>query len=394
MSTENEQVLQAENWGDPNVDMMKAMDEFFEPTTTESPAKEAPVPEVVPVPAKKEPQVIEEVKPIIEEEFFSDAADDVPEVKEEKPEAFDEEAFDKQTEVEVKGMEVKAGEKFRALKAELKAAKQSVLTPEVKTKMEALELKAQEAEGLRLRIAEISASSAKLQVENDDTYQAEVVQPAADIFTRADALATMYDTEPTILRAIIKERDRKVQNELIAEHLADFSDFDRNEAYRMIQDFNGLVTKRDRMMENAEKTIEKSRASKIENDKRLMEDQRRVVQTFQKDIWQKYKEHIPGFVEEGADTPVLKKLMAKALSIDFSQAKARDQAYAAFAGTALPHAVNEIAALKKRLSTYEKGDVKALKQGPGAGASLTATPSGEKAPKTFMEAMAQDYNFA
>ena len=398
MNQDTEQTLQPAEWGDPNVDMMKAMDEFFDgPSTPEPvPAAATEPPPVATVPdAPVEPkEALEPATPIIEEEFFSDAPETPPEAKKEvNPGDFDEVAFDKQTEEDVKGMEVKAGEKFRALKAELKAAKQQTVTPEIQAKLEALEIKAQEAEGLRLRIAEISSQSAKLQVENEEIYQTEVVQPAADIFTRSDALAELYETEPAILRAIIKERDRKTQNELIADHLKDFSDFDRNEAYRMIQDFNGLVSKREQMLAKAEQTIEKSKVARIESEKKLLADQRTAVQTMQKDIWGKYKEHIPGFVEDGADTPALKQLMAKALSIDFSQAKARDQAYAAFAGTALPHAVNEIAALKKRLSAYEKADGKATKQAPGAGGSVTPTPSGEKAPKTFMDAMAADYAF-
>ena len=271
-------------------------------------------------------------------------------------------------------MEAKAGEKFKALRAELKAAKQTTITPDVQREIEDLKTKAQEAEGLRARLEEVSSQSAKLKVEASDEYEREIVSPAKDIFSKADELAKLYETDATILKAIIKETDRKVQNELIAEHLKDFSDFDRNEIYLMTKDFNGLVAKRERMMANADKEIERQQVQRIEQEKQLLAEQRRAVQTIQKDIWNKYKEVVPGFVEDGEETPEFRKLMGKALSIDFGTAKARDQAYAAFSGVVLPHVVKELGEMRKRLSAYEKADGKAQRTAPKPSNSVAVTP--------------------
>lgn len=365
---------------------MAGMDAFFgdEPVTppvpaaiTAAPDKPAGTPPASePAKAPETPvSPVEEPVPTIDEDFFSDTPETLLEPKEEasKPGEFDEKAFDKETEEATKGMEGKAGEKFKALRAELKVAKQTTITPDVQREIEDLKLKVQETEGLRARLEEVSSQSAKLKVEASDTYQKDIIKPAADIFKRADDLADLYGADKPVLRAIIKEGDRKVQNELIAEHLKDFSDFDRSEAYRMIQDFNKLVSRREDMLADADKEIERQQVSRIEQEKTLLAEQRRAVQTIQKDIWSKYRDVIPGFTDDGEDTPEFKKLMSKALSIDFGTAKARDQAYAAFSGVVLPHVVKELGEMRKRLSAYEKGDSKAQRGAPKPSGSVQVT---------------------
>lgn len=398
--------LEAENWGDSSgMGIMAAMEKAFDspPSANQTQPKEVEVkktesfnqteevkstdtsPNATSTPVKED----KPTTPIIDEEFFSQAPETAPEAKAEtKPGEFNEDAYDKQTDEDTKGMDDKAGLKFKALRAELKAAKQTVITPDVQAKLSELEIKAAELDGVKARLAEISSQSAKLKVESGDKYLNEVAQPAADIFSRADTLAAAYEGEPSVLRAIIKERDRKTQNELISEHLSDFSDFDRSEVYRMAQDFNGLVAKRERMLANADREIEQQKVERIESDKNMLAKQRLAVQSHQKDIWNKYKEVIPGFVDNEGDTPAFKQLMAKGLSIDFSLAKASDMAFAAFAGSALPHVVKELSELKQRLKVYEKDEIKTRKRAPSPGDSVQITPSENEQPMSFMERFA------
>lgn len=397
MSEENTAELSPENYGDPNHDVMAAMDAFFEgPKSSEQPTPAViPEPEATPadapVAAKEE---LEDVSPVIEEEFFSDAPESPTETKEAvKTGDFDEQAFDKQTEDEVKGMDQKAGEKFRALKAELKAAKQSTVTPEVQAKLQELELKSAEIDGLKARLTEVSSQSAKLKVESEDVYQREVVQPAAAIFTQADQLSERLQLDPQILRQIIKERDPVVQEELMSTHFGEASLVIQSKVLSFGEKFGDLIEKREQMMANAENELERQKVQRVESERKLLADQRASVQTLQKSIWDKYKEVIPGFVDEDGETSKFKELVAKGLSIDFSRAKANDMAFAAFAGSALPHAMKELVALKKRLAVYEKEDVKSVRTAAKAGGSVQATkPDGSK-PKDFMEAMAADYSF-
>ena len=102
---------------------------------------------------------------------------------------------------------------------------------------------------------------------------------------------------------------------------------------------------------------------------------------------------IPGFVDEDGETPKFRELVAKGLSIDFSRAKANDMAFAAFAGSALPHAMQELATLKKRLAVYEKEDNQKIRTSSKASASLQPTMAEDFSDEDFMDEMGKDYSF-
>jgi hypothetical protein len=410
MSTENEVIIEgntpppAENWGDPNApDIMAAMDKFF---GQEDPIKETPPPapvepaakETPPEPVEKTPK--EEVKlpendlPEFDDDYFPDSLETPSESKEEvKSEGFDEAAFDKQTEEEVKGMEAKAGEKFRALKAELKEAKKTTLTPDIQAKLKELELKTAEVDGLKQRMVELSGESAKLQIENDDDYKNQVVKPAATLFSKSDELAEAVGVDPQLLRSIIRERDLQVQEGLMEEHFGNKSLLIQSKVAAMAEGFNSLLAKREEMLNDAELRIEKNRIARAEAEKKMLNDQRVAVQSIQKSMWEEHKELIPGLLDEdGEETDTYKKLVARGLAIDFGKARAKDQARAALSGTVLPHALRQIRELQNQLAVYQKDDKKKVRSSPSAGSSVNPTPINQT-PATFEEAMAADYDF-
>jgi hypothetical protein len=406
---EKEEGLQAVAWGDPEgkgmmnriseIEFDNDFDKSHEikiPIVKEQKeeVKKAPENQEVKkdekIPQKKEP--VPEEGNIIDEDFFGGTKEEKePEKKEEqKSDSFDEKAFDAETEEQSKGLDEKAGSKFKALRAELKELKSKVgevvLPEETKKELETLRIKSEEVEGLKKRIEELASSSAKTKVEQSDDYRIEVIKPASLLFDRADELSRNYEMEPEILQAIIKESDRKKQNQLISEHLKDFSDFDQNEAYRIIHDFRGLVAKRELMLSEAETLLEKQETKRIADQNKFLEEQRTSVQTIQKEIWNKYKDFIPGLVEDGSETQVMKELRAKGLSIDFSTSRAKDQAFAAFAGTILPHVVKQLNAVKRELAERDKSEKKEVSSRPKPGESLSPSVfSDELKGSSFMD---------
>ena len=395
--------LEPTNQGDPNApDIFAAMDSFFDGTTPEPKAelKAEPVsePKAKEQP-KEEPKVdaksesVEELPPAIEDGFAK------PETKDEvkDPTTFDEVAFDAQTDLEVKGMEMKAGEKFKALKAELKAAKlaaqDSTPPAELLKRVEEAELKAKEAEGLRERLKEASGASAKLMAENDDSYIKEVKQPYAAIMGRLDKLSEVYEMDPSILRAIVREEDIKVQDEMIKTHLSEFTDVRRQEVFSAIPRVGELLDKHEAAMKNAEAEFGTREAKRIEATERLLQEQKKTVQTITQDKWKRWEATIPGLLDaDGRPTDAYTKMKNASLSLDFSESRASDQAYAAFAGTLLPFAQQQIVMLQRRIAEYEKDDKKALAGSPKVGDSLAPSTS-EKKDDDFMAAMGKDYTF-
>lgn len=394
MSTETAEEtkgLEAQEYADPAKGGLTAgLDKFFDDLDKVQVAPEPEAKEVakeVESPTKEpEKEKVEEKKPIIEEDFFSDEEDEKEAGTDEK--AFDEKAFDAETEEQVKGMDAKAGEKFKALKSELKALKQEqsakTVPEETAKELEDLRLRVQEADGLKARLEEVTSKSAKLQVESSKEYEESILKPLESMFAKADEIAAAYEIDPVAIRAIIKERSEAKRDAMVEEFLEKVPAYNQGRIINFSDEFGKLLDRREDMLSKADETISRNEAAAIDSQKKLLDEQRRVTQTIKKDIFERYRESIPGFTDDGKETDAYKSLVAKALSIDFGKARARDQAFAAFAGVTLPHAVEQIRELQSRLAEYEAEDAQKVRKSPSSGGSVKATPAEKAKEAGFM----------
>lgn len=389
--TSEEIMTGGQKWADPNIGGINdAFDKLFD-KQVDSSAPSAPTEkETTPTPTKTQEKetkpssdAVEDKKEAKEEgikfddDFLEEEAPPVKEKTEEKV-GFDEKVFDKETEETVQGMDAKAGDKFKALRNELKEAKQNVTTPEIQQKINDLELKASEAEGLRQQIAELSNQSAKIKVETSEEFRREIRKPVDDLYEKSEELANLYEGDPQVLWSIIAEGDRKKQNELIKEHLSEFSDFDKSEVYRISQDLTRLLGKRQEMLQDAEKYIQKIESDRVMQTEKMLEENKKVYQTHLRSLWDKYKETIPGLIEEdGRETEALKSMRNKTMSLDFSRAGTRDMALASFSGVMVKHLAGEINNLRARLREYEAGDEKAIKTRANTGNSINSSQASQ-----------------
>lgn len=366
-------------------DIFAAMNEAFpsidpsgttEPIEFEGEQQQAEEPKTKP----KETQI----KTENEEKGLIDEAEDFFNLSEEEEEKetneFSEENFDKETEELSKGMDAKAGIKFKELRQELKQYKQKQVetkVPEdIQAKLQELEIKAAEAEGLRQQVEELSSVSAKVKVESSQEYKKKILEPAIAILQESSKIAEAHNLDPEIVQEIIREQDRELQLELIGAHLSEMNELEKQDLYRMIFDYKNLGKLRQEMLDNASEKLSQIEAQQIEEQKRVQEEERKAVQQIQSSIWDKYKSIIPGFSnEDGEVTPEWSKLRNRALSIDFNKAAGKDKAYAAFAGVALPHVIKELNNAKKVIQELSGKEAEEILRRPKLGQSATEDKS-------------------
>ena len=323
-------------------------------------------------------------EPTIEEanEFFNDEAQN-------DNGEFNEDSFDKQTEELSQGMDKKASDKFKELRQELKEFKQKqkevVIPNDVQTKLQELEMKAAEAEGLRQQVEELSSVSAKVKVESSKEYKEKVLNPAISILQEADQIAENYQIDSEVIQAIIREQDKEVQAKLIQGHLSELNEVEKQDVYRMIYEYKGLGKIRQEMLDRAEEKITQIEAQQIAEQQKQSEEEKKAVQSIQSNIWDKYKQVIPGFVDENGEvTEEWTKLRNRSLSIDFNKAAGKDKAYAAFAGVALPHVIKELNNAKRLLQEYSGKEANDLLRRPKLGQPAVQEVSD---PDDFLAAM-------
>jgi hypothetical protein len=372
-----------------DIEILKAMNDSFpmpdENSLPDNSVQDAPE-------AKVETPVTEPVKQSNDTDDSSSLIDEADDFlglsEEEKTSEFNEDSFNKETEEMSKGMDAKAGDKFRALRQELKEYKQKqteVKVPaDIEAKIKDLELKASEAEGLRQQVEELSSVSAKVKVESSREYKQKVLEPAITILQESEKIATAHDVDPEVVQDIIREQDRELQIDLINAHLSGLNELEKQDLYRMIYEYRGLGKIRQEMLENASAKLSQIEAEQIEQQQRQLEEEKKAVQQIQSSIWDKYKAVIPGFTNENGDpTEDWSKLRNRALSIDFSKAAGKDKAYAAFAGVALPHVIKELNNAKKMLQELTGKEANEILRRPKLGQPVAESAE----PEDFLTAM-------
>lgn len=370
------------------IEILKAMNDSFPtddnyslPDNTD-PVEQTPIAD----PVKKD-----DVAPVVKDDDVSliDEADDFLGLsEEEKSSEFNEDSFNKETEEMSKGMDAKAGDKFRALRQELKDYKQKqveVKVPaDVEAKIKDLELKAAEAEGLRQQVEELSSVSAKVKVESSQEYKKKVLEPAVAILQESEKIAAAHEVDAEVVQDIVREQDRELQVELINAHLSGLNELEKQDLYRMIYEYRNLGNLRQDMLDNASTKLSQMEAEQIEQQQRQSEEEKKAVQQIQSSIWDKYKTVIPGFTnEDGESTEDWTKLRNRALSIDFNKAAGKDKAYAAFAGVALPHVIKELNNAKKMLQELTGKEANEILRRPKLGQPVVESAE----PDDFLAAM-------
>lgn len=336
-------------------------------------------------PATNEKEEDEEI-PIVaapkkEPESDDDESDDeeFPELgkkKEAKP-AESNDDLDKETEEEIKGMEPKAGEKWKALKAELKKARQeaeeaksgSKISPEIETELTELRQKAAEVEALRKRNEELLKVNDRVAVEESEEYQIKVKTPFSEMEKALKSLADHAKIPLDKLIDIVTEDDIAKQDQLIEELEDKVSARMAGRVARIADDYKAVSETKTKLIENAKQTLEQSRISRATAEKAEKERTAKAFKISSEESFKNYASRIPSFVDSSGNlTDLAKDVMEKTASIDPSTLDSADLGYMAFCANSFPEARKTIVQLQK--------EIKMLKASQGGGSkTISGSPS-------------------
>lgn len=320
-----------------------------------------------------------------EDEDFPELGKTKPEeeVKDDVPTDFDEAKFDKETEEEVKGMGVKEGEKWKQLKAQVKAAKQEAIeakkaieqskpNPEVERELAELRVKAAESEALRKRNEELLRVNDKVAVEESDEYIAKVKQPFAEMESVIEGLAASTKVPVDYLYDIVTEMDVAKQDAMLAQLEDKVSGRMASRIERIADDYKAVVHTKKQMLENASKTLEAARIARHQAAQQEKEQSLKAFKISAEESFTKYAAKIPSFTDStGNLTDLAKDIMAKTAVIDPSTLSTADLGYMSFCTNSFPQARKEIVKLQT--------EIKRLKIAAGQNAgTISGTPSGGK----------------
>ena len=339
-----------------NVD---ALPDATEPTSFES-SLEAAFANLDQAPTEPEPEPAAEPEPVAEESSEEEQDTGDGEQESDPIENLTEDIGDEWT--------PKAANRFKELKTELKTNRSEL--DQLRQQSREYESKIQELTGLaenkdveqlQERLVQYEQQQALLNLEQTEAYQQAVSKPLENLVEQSDQIADKYEVDSDALVDILALGDPQEQEEQLAELLPNASDRDKAKIYRIMEDIDPILQRREQLYENADAAL--AEAKHIEEQQAASEaaEQAQLRQSITQNVVERVQEKLP-FLKgiEGLDMSAIQQ---KASDTDPTVLHPVDHAYNAVSAQVFPTVVRqylemrkEVESLTDRLAEYEDAE--------------------------------------
>jgi len=309
----------------------------------------------------EESEESEESEEYVEEEEESDeAADDAVGEEVDPIESLTEDIGDEWT--------PKAANRFKELKTELRTNRSELeqlrqQSTEYESRIQELTALAEnkDVEQLQERLAQYEQQQALTNLEQTEAYQAAINEPLSALVEQADQIADKYDVDSDSLIDVISLDDVDEQEAQLAELLPDASDRDKARIFRIMEDVNPILDRRQHLYENAEAAL--AEANQLEEQKALAATAEKVQlrQNVTRNVVERVQQKLPFL--QGIEEVDMESIQQRASDTDPAVLHPVDHAYNSVSAQLLPTIVKnylqsqkEIEMLTNQLAEYEDSE--------------------------------------
>lgn len=262
----------------------------------------------------------------------------------------------------------KAANRFKQLKDELKTNRSELDTlrqtvKEQASKMEELNAIAEnrDVDALRETLQQYELEKSFSDLENTTQYQEAVSEPLNRLMDKASVIAEKYDVDYDTLVDVIALDETEEQDEKLAQLLPDASDRDKSAIYRIIEDIDPIMERRNELFENADEALKEAQYLEEQRQQSELAERAEIRKSITRNVVKRVGEKLP-FLSgvEGLDMGVIE---AKASDLDPSVVHPVDFAYNSVASQLLPTIVREYLSsraeaevLMNKLAEYEDAE--------------------------------------
>jgi len=262
----------------------------------------------------------------------------------------------------------KAANRFKQLKDELKTNRSELDTlrqtvKEQASKMEELNAMAEsrDVDALKETLQQYELEKSFSDLENTTQYQEAVTEPLNRLMDKASVIADKYDVDYDNLVDIIALDDSEEQDLKLGELLPDASDRDKSSIYRIIEDIDPIMDRRNQLFENADAALQEAQYLEEQKQQSELAEKVEIRKAITRNVVKRVGEKLP-FLSgvEGLD---MASIEAKASDLDPSVVHPVDFAYNSVASQILPTIVREYLSsraeaevLMNKLAEYENAE--------------------------------------
>lgn len=262
----------------------------------------------------------------------------------------------------------KAANRFKELKTELKTNRSELeqlrqQSKEYESKIQELTglAESKDVEQLQERLAEYEQQQALTNLEQTPAYKQIVSEPLEALVEQADQIADKYEVDSDALIDILALDNPEEQEEQLGELLPDASDRDKAKIYRIMEDIDPILKRREKLYENADAALVEAKNLEEAQAAATAAEQAQLRQNITKNVVERVQQKLP-FLKgiEGLDMSAIQQ---KASETDPSVLHPVDHAYNAVSAQVFPTVVRqylemrkEVESLTDRLAEYEDAE--------------------------------------
>tara|TARA_R100001443_G_scaffold115558_1_gene133609 strand:- start:1022 stop:2236 length:1215 start_codon:yes stop_codon:yes gene_type:complete len=250
----------------------------------------------------------------------------------------------------------KAADRFKQLKTELKTnrsemdqLRQTVKEQEQKMKEMSGLVDNQDIDQLKETLAMYEHEKSFSDLESTQAYQEAVTEPLGALLNGVNEIGEKYDVDTDKLLDIISMEGADEQDAAILENLTDMGDRDKAKLYRIIDELDPIMRRRDELHEYAADALNEARMLEEEKSNAKMAEDAAMRANVTRNVITKVKEKLPFL--NGIENVNMSDIEAKASELRPDVIHPVDFAYNSVAAQILPTIVKEYITSRKEAET-------------------------------------------
>jgi hypothetical protein len=250
----------------------------------------------------------------------------------------------------------KAANRFKELKTELKTNRSELdmlrqQSTEYQSKIQELTglVENKDVEQLQERLAQYEQQQALTNLEQTPAYQQAVSQPLEALVEQADQIADKYEVDSDALIDVLSLDDPQEQEEQLSELMPNASDRDKARIYRIMEDIDPILERRQNLYENADAALAEAKQLEEQQQAATAAENAQLRQNITRNVVERVQQKLPFL--SGIDGLDMSAIQQKASETDPSVMHPVDHAYNAVSAQVFPTVVRQYLEMRKEVET-------------------------------------------
>ena len=250
----------------------------------------------------------------------------------------------------------KAANRFKELKTELKTNRSELdmlrqQSTEYQSKIQELTglVENKDVEQLQERLAQYEQQQALTNLEQTPAYQQAVSQPLEALVEQADQIADKYEVDSDALIDVLSLDDPQEQEEQLSELLPNASDRDKAKIYRIMEDIDPILQRREHLYSNADAALAEAKQLEEQQQAASAAENAQLRQNITRNVVERVQQKLPFL--SGIDGLDMSAIQQKASETDPSVMHPVDHAYNAVSAQVFPTVVRQYLEMRKEVES-------------------------------------------